>query len=91
MEVARTLAIRPQTLIVSPRKVPCSRAGMVRGLAPLVSVLQMEFDKSIVDFPNIKPFPGGASNDMVPNLQDPANPLPLMDIKRVVRTIGAPD
>jgi arylsulfatase len=52
---------------------------------------QMEFDKSIVDFPNIKRFPGGASNDMVPNLQDPANPLPLMDIKKVVRTIGAAD
>jgi hypothetical protein len=28
---------------------------------------------------------------MVPNLQDPANPLPLMDIKKVVRTIGGAD
>jgi len=60
-------------------------------IASLVSVPQMEFDKSIVDFPNIKRFPGGASNDMVPNLQDPANPLPLMDIKKVVGTIGAAD
>ena len=51
----------------------------------------MEFDKSIVDFPNIKRFPGGASNDMSPNLQDPANPLPLMDIHKVVQTIGAAD
>ena len=49
----------------------------------------MEFDKSIVDFPNIKRFPGGASNDMNPNLQDPANPVPLMDIQKVVKTIGA--
>ena len=42
----------------------------------------VEFDKSIVDFPNIKRFPGGASNDMTPNLQNPANPLPLMDLTK---------
>jgi hypothetical protein len=51
----------------------------------------LEFDKSIVDFPNIKRFPGGASNDMNPNLQNPANPVPLMDIHRLVRTIGMGD
>ena len=51
----------------------------------------MEFDKSIVDFPNIKRFPGGASNDMNPDLQHPGNPLPLMDIKKLVQTIGAAD
>jgi hypothetical protein len=28
---------------------------------------------------------------MNPNLQDPTNPLPLMDIKRVVQVIGAAD
>ena len=44
-----------------------------------------EFDKSIVDFPNIKRFPGGASNDMSPNLQHPANPVPLMDIHKLVQ------
>ena len=26
--------------------------------------------------PNIERFPGGASNDMIPNLQNPKNPLP---------------
>ena len=57
----------------------------------LVYIPLMEFDKSIVDFPNIKRFPGGASNDMSPNLQDPANPLPLMDIHKAVQTIGAGD
>ena len=51
----------------------------------------MEFDKSIVDFPNIKRFPGGASNDMSPDLQHPENPLPLMDIQKLVNTIGAAD
>ena len=39
----------------------------------------IEFDKSIVEFPNIKRFPGGASNDLMPNLQNPANPVPLLD------------
>ena len=76
----------------TPTTSPGRYAGYDNGwVASLVSVPQMEFDKSIVDFPNIKRFPGGASNDMTPNLQDPANPLPLMDIKRVVRTIGAAD
>jgi arylsulfatase len=56
-----------------------------------MSVPLLEFDKSIVDFPNIKRFPGGASNDMTPNLQDPANPVPLMDIHKVVKTIGLGD
>src|SRR5438477_10163200 len=76
----------------TPTTSPGRYAGYDNGwVASLVSVPQMEFDKSIVDFPNIKRFPGGASNDMTPNLQDPANPLPLIDIKKVVRTIGAAD
>jgi hypothetical protein len=50
-----------------------------------------EFDKSIVDFPNIKRFPGGASNDTSPDLQHPNNPLPLMDIKKLAKTIGSAD
>ncbi|MEA2817980.1 MAG: hypothetical protein QOI93_5887 [Rhodospirillaceae bacterium] len=76
----------------TPTTSPGRYAGYDNGwVASLVSIPQMEFDKSIVDFPNIKRFPGGASNDMTPNLQDPANPLPLMDIKKVVRTIGAAD
>jgi hypothetical protein len=51
----------------------------------------IDFGKSIVDYPNIKRFPGGASNDTTPNLQEPANPLPLMDIHKLVKTIGAAD
>ena len=38
-----------------------------------------EFDKSIIKYPNVKRFPGGASNDLRPNLQDPSNPVPAMD------------
>ena len=75
-----------------PTTSPGRYAGYDNGWAiSLLSVPIMEFDKSIVDFPNIKRFPGGASNDMNPNLQNPANPLPLMDIHKVVRTIGMGD
>ncbi len=38
----------------------------------------VDFDKSILKYPNIKRFPGGASNDLVPDLQHPDNPLPLV-------------
>jgi len=47
-------------------------------LALLYPVL-IDFDRSIVKYPNIKRAPGGASNDLVPNLKDPANPVPYAD------------
>jgi arylsulfatase len=39
----------------------------------------VEFDKSIMKYPNIKRFPGGASKDLQPNLANPANPVPALD------------
>jgi arylsulfatase A-like enzyme len=48
----------------------------------LIFPVVMEFNKSIVDFPSIKRYPGGASNDVRPNLQNPENPLPLIDMKK---------
>ena len=41
--------------------------------------LPIEFDESIVKYPSIKRFPGGASNDLIPNLQHPENPVPLVE------------
>lgn len=49
----------------------------------------IDFDKSIIKYPNIKRFPGGASNDLVPNLQNPANPVPALDPTKPPRTVGA--
>jgi arylsulfatase len=61
---------------------PGRYAGMDNGwLLALAQQVMLEFDKSIVDFPSIRRFPGGASNDMIPNLQDPNNPAPMMDLK----------
>jgi arylsulfatase A-like enzyme len=38
----------------------------------------IDFDKSILKYPNIQRSPGGASNDLIPNLQNPQNPLPVL-------------
>jgi arylsulfatase len=68
---------------------PGRYAGMDNGWA--LSLLQpviIEFDKSIVDFPSIKRVPGGASNDQLPNLQNPANPVPNMDLTKPPRIKG---
>ena len=46
------------------------------------------FDKSIVKYPNIKRAPGGASNDLVPNLKDPANPVPYTNPDTHPRVLG---
>jgi arylsulfatase len=54
----------------------------------LLQPVIIEFDKSIVDFPSIKRIPGGASNDQIPNLQNPANPVPNMDLKKPPRIKG---
>ena len=56
--------------------------GWVLGL---IYTAVIEFDKSIVEYPSIKRVPGGASNDLLPNLQNPQNPLPLIDMKRPPR------
>ncbi len=45
----------------------------------LIYPVLIEFDKSIMKYPNIKRFPGGASNDLQPNLQNPGNPVPALD------------
>ena len=71
---------------------PGRYAGYDNGwVISLISPAVLEFDKSIVDFPNIKRFPGGASNDMNPDLQHPNNPVPLMDLKRTIFVIGSAD
>jgi arylsulfatase len=38
----------------------------------------IDFDKSIIKYPNITRYVGGASTDLVPDLQHPGNPVPLL-------------
>jgi hypothetical protein len=68
---------------------PGRYAGMDNGwVFSLVDIPLTEFNKSIVKYPNIERFPGGASNDLKPNLQNPKNPLPYDPIK-LLKTVGA--
>jgi arylsulfatase A-like enzyme len=68
---------------------PGRYAGMDNGWSfALVQPVIIDFDKSIVDFPSIKRFPGGASSDQIPNLENPANPVPLMDLKNPPHHMG---
>lgn len=63
----------------NPTSSPGRYSGMDNGWAiSLGDIPLMAFNKSIIKYPNIKRFPGGASNDLLPNLQDPENPVPAM-------------
>jgi arylsulfatase len=58
---------------------PGKYAGQDNGwVLALIEPVILDFDKSIMKYPNIKRFPGGASNDLKPDLQHPENPLPLL-------------
>ena len=50
-----------------------------------------EFDKSIMKYPSIKRFPGGASNDLIPDLQHPDNPVPALDPNNMPKTMPGGD
>jgi arylsulfatase len=47
----------------------------------------MEFDKSIMKYPNTIRYPGGGSNDLLPDLQHPKNPVPLLDPSNMPKTL----
>ena len=38
----------------------------------------VDFDKTVIKFPSIRRFVGGASTDLKPDLQNPDNPVPLL-------------
>jgi hypothetical protein len=77
---------------VSTRNPPSSSgryAGMDNGWAlSLIDIPLSEFNKPIVNHPNIERFTDGASNDMIANLQSPKNPLPYDPVKQS-KTVGA--
>jgi len=63
-----------------PKSSPGQYAGEDNGwVLSLIYPVLIEFDQSVMKFPNIKRFPGGASNDLMPNLQNPDNPVPALD------------
>jgi hypothetical protein len=75
-----------RTLSSSPGKYSGQDNGWVLSLIEPVIV---DFDKTIMKYPSIKRFPGGASNDLVPNLQHPENPVPLLKGQKEPHSGGA--
>jgi arylsulfatase len=59
--------------------------------AALFTPSLIEFDKSIVKYPSIKRFPGGASNDLIPDLQHPDNPVPALDPNNMPAAVPGSD
>jgi arylsulfatase len=69
-------AVSMRNMSTSPGKWSGEDNGWVLSLAYDVLI---NFDKSIIKYPNIKRFPGGDSDDLVPNLKNPANPVPALN------------
>jgi hypothetical protein len=66
----------------APSRVLTSSPGKYSGedngwVLSLIYPVIIDFDKSIIKYPNITRFVGGASTDLVPDLQHPDNPVPL--------------
>ncbi len=75
-----------------PKSSPGQYAGEDNGwVLSLIYPVLVEFDQSVMKYPNIKRFPGGASNDLVPNLQNPANPVPSLDPNKPPQVKGMGD
>jgi arylsulfatase A-like enzyme len=67
----------------APARVLTSSPGKYTGedngwVLSLIYPVIIDFDKSIIRYPNITRYVGGASTDLVPNLQHPNDPVPLL-------------
>jgi arylsulfatase len=76
----------------APSRVMTTSPGRYAGedngwAAAAYSTVLVDFDKSIMKYPSIKRFPGGASTDLVPNLQNPENPVPALDLNKIPTAI----
>ena len=71
-------AVATREVTTSPGRWAGLDNGWFIGLADEVL---MEFNKTIIKYPSIERVPGGASNDILPNLKNPKNPLPALDIE----------
>jgi arylsulfatase len=75
---------------------PGKYAGQDNGwVLALISPVMVAFDKTVMQYPNIQRFVGGASTDLIPNLQRPDNPVPLLkqqiENHLVLHPMGGPD
>jgi arylsulfatase A-like enzyme len=58
---------------------PGKYAGQDNGwVLALIGPVMIDFDKTVMKFPNKQRFVGGASTDLIPDLQHPDDPVPLL-------------
>src|SRR6266567_7442236 len=75
-----------------PKTSPGSWTGQDNAwVLSLVYPVLIDFNKSIMKYPSIKRFPGGASTDLMPNLQNPANPVPALDPNKMPKAMPGGD
>ena len=77
----------------APMRVMSSSPGKYSGqdngwVGAIISPTIIDFDKSIMKYPNIRRYPGGASNDLIPNLQRPDDPVPALKNSNGPRAFG---
>ena len=69
-----------------PTNSPGKWSGQDNGwVLSLAYIAMLDFNKSIIKYPNIRRYPGGDSNDLVPNLKNPDNPVPAMSGGKEIR------
>ncbi len=77
----------------APARVLTSSPGRYSGqdngwAGALVGSVMLDFDQSIMKYPSITRFPGGGSTDLIPNLQRPDNPAPLLNPKNLPKALA---
>jgi len=56
--------------------------------AAVIGLVAADFDKTLIKFPSMTRAPGGASTDLIPDLQRPNDPLPLITDPKPVGSNG---
>ena len=68
-------AMSTRALTTSPGRYAGQDNGWVGGI---IGATMQAFDETLIKFPSIQRYPGGASTDLIPNLQNPQDPAPLL-------------
>ncbi len=64
-----------RAMTTSPGRFSGQDNGWIGGV---IGQVMLAFDQSLMKFPSIQRYPGGASTDLIPNLQTPEDPVPLL-------------
>ncbi len=67
----------------APTRMPTTSPGRFSGqdngwIGGVIGMALVQFDQTLMKFPSIQRYPGGASTDLIPNLQMPSDPAPFL-------------